>query len=173
MRLSTKVPDTSSLRPVFFTFCPLLPLPDTLVCLVTLDWGLVSSSHRVRKHTVLWLFEKSEDSQTYSRLAAGLFLVTLFAFLKKPDSGLHLRHPTVNKLLYPSTFAPQTAYKIFIHSLHRKLCGGERRGPGWGCSNWPSRLEHHTSHIPEVCWPRRQAQYMVQPSVNTYAPTSF
>lgn len=61
VRLSPEVPDTSGL-PLVSLFV-LLPLPDTLVCLVTLDWGLASfSSHRVRKHTVLWLFEKSQDS---------------------------------------------------------------------------------------------------------------
>ena len=139
------------------------------MCLVTLDWGLRSfSSHRVRKHTALWLFEKSQDSQTYPRLAAGLFLVTLFAFFKKPDSGLCLRHPTVNKLLYPSTFSPKVPTKFPSTALHRELCGVERRGPGCCCSNWPSRIEPHTS-LPA------QGTITVQVSAleNTYAPNSF
>lgn len=106
--LNTEAPGTSPLCLFHFLLslvlprCPWLPgYPSLGPC------TLSSSSHRVRKHTAL-RFEMAQDSLTYSMHSAGLFLVTLFAFFwKEPNSGLYLRHPTTDTVLYPGAFSPE------------------------------------------------------------------
>lgn len=63
----------------------------------------------------------------FNALSWSIFGYCLFFFSKEPNSGLYLRHPTMDTELYPGAFSPK--WLLVIQSP-------EERGPVWQCSNW-------------------------------------